>query len=192
MTASPSNGGPYLAAEDSALLRKELAKYGGGRALEIGAGNGGNLIALSGKFKQVAGTDLVRPGMSDWRESGTDYLLADGAACFRDGTFDLVAVNPPYLPGGAVEDPAVDGGPGLVVAKALLSEALRVVKEDGSILLLLNDRARVLEFEGICLSRGFALKIIATRHVFFEELAVYEAAPMEPSLGLRSRPSGTG
>jgi release factor glutamine methyltransferase len=88
---------PYLASEDSALLRSALGAYSGETCLEIGAGNGGNLLSLSERFDMVVGTDVVRPDMDDWKEKGPSYVLADGGSCLKDAAFDLVAFNPPYL-----------------------------------------------------------------------------------------------
>ncbi len=178
--------GPYLAAEDSALLRAALKPYAGGSCLEIGAGNGGTLVELAKGFERVVATDVARPGIHDWRNSGADYLLADAASCLRDDSFDLVAFNPPYLALEVSEDPAVEGGAGLEVPTKFLRDALRVVRRTGSVVMLLNSEARINEFETECARKGFVLKRIATRHMFFEDLVVYEAsvgqieAPVSP------------
>ena len=167
---------PYLASEDSALLRGVLRTYTGGSALEIGAGNCGNLVALAQGFETVVGTDIVLPGMTDWRTRGADFLMADGASCFQVGSFDLVAFNPPYLPEVTV-DPSTEGGAGLEVPMKFLREALRAVKRTGRIVMILNDQAPTGEFKAECLHHGFRLTKVATKHLFFEELSVYEASP---------------
>ncbi len=171
--------GPYLSSEDSALLRSVLSSFSGGNSLEIGAGNGGNLVGLTETFGRVVGTDLIRPGLSDWKGSEADYLLADAASCLRDGSFDLVAFNPPYLPVAVAEDAAVEGGTALEVPMRFLREALRTVKRTGRVVFLLKDDAPIVEFEKESARVGFALKKVATRHLFFEDLAVYEATAEE-------------
>ena len=173
------SGEPYLASEDSALLRRALKGRSGERCLEIGAGNGGNVVALSGKFRLVVGTDLVRPSMGDWREAGANLILADGASCIRSRVFDLVAFNPPYLR-GEVEDRAVDGGSQLDVPKRFLREALRVAKKDGEVVFILSDGADWREFREICEEAGFALRPLASERVFFEELTVFSAKAEPP------------
>ena len=167
---------PYLASEDSAFLRSVLAAYTGDRCLEIGAGNGGNLLDLSRRFAKVVGTDILRPAMADWKDRGADYVLADLAACLRDGTFDLVAFNPPYLRTEESKDVAVEGGLGLEVPERFLVEALRVVKPSGSIVMLLNNDADVEPFRRICAGKGFVLRKATSRRMFFEELSVYVAS----------------
>lgn len=169
------SGSPYLASEDSALLRKALRECSGRNCLEIGAGNGGNLVELTERFDLVVGTDVVRPAMSDWKEEGANYVLADGASCLRPFAFDLVAFNPPYIAADVREDLAVEGGRRLDVPKKFLGEALRAVKERGRVLFLLNDEADTQEFRELCERNGFRLELKESERIFFEELAVYEA-----------------
>ncbi len=166
---------PYLASADSALIRNALSDHTGGSALEIGAGNGGNLVALAGRFLLVVGTDIVRPGMEDWRGKGAEFVLSDGASCLRDSSFDLVAFNPPYLAADIV-DRTVDGGIGLEVPKKFMRDALRVVRPTGRVVFLLNEEAEIREFETICSARGFRVRKVASERAFFEELSVYAAA----------------
>ena len=178
-------GDAYLASEDSALLRRALRGCSGGSCLEIGAGNGGNLVELSTRFGLVIGTDIARPSMSDWKTAGASYILAEGAACLRPLVFDLVAFNPPYLAHEVRDDPAVEGGRNLEVAKFFLREALRVVKATGRIIFLLNDEANIEEFEQLCADSGFALEPMAAQRLFFEELVVYSVERRKAS-ALRS------
>ena len=168
------SGDPYLASEDSALLRKALGGRSGDRCLEIGAGNGGNLVYLSKRFRLAVGTDLVRPSMTDWRGAGADFVLADGASCLRSSAFDLVVFNPPYVRAD-VEDRAVDGGSQLEVPKRFLREALRAAKKEGEVVFLLNHEAEQREFGAICAEAGFGLEPLASERMFFEELVVFSA-----------------
>jgi len=167
---------PYLASEDSALLRGALKTYAGENALEIGAGNCGNLIVLALGFETAVGTDTVMPGMTDWRGSGADFLMADGASCLRSSSFDLVTFNPPYLPAEVADDPSTEGGVSLEVPMRFLQDALRAVKPTGKIVMLLNDQAVIEEFEAECSRHAFKLAKVATKHLFFEDLSVYEAS----------------
>ena len=167
---------PYLASEDSALLRGVLKTCSGGSALEIGAGNCGNLVVLAKSFETAVGTDVVMPGMTDWKASGADFLMADRASCLRSGSFDLVTFNPPYLPAEVADDPSTEGGAALEVSMKFLQDALRAVKLTGRIVMLLNDQAPIGEFEAECSRHGFRLAKVATKHLFFEDLSVYEAS----------------
>ncbi len=167
-------GDQYLSSEDSALLRKALSGRSGDSCLEIGAGNGGNLVQLSKGFRTVVGTDLVRPSMEDWKDVGADFVLADGASCMRSASFDLVAFNPPYLR-AEVDDRTVDGGSELEVPKKFLKDALRTVKRRGEVVFMLDDEAATEEFRSICSGAGFGLRRLTSERVFFEELSVFSA-----------------
>jgi release factor glutamine methyltransferase len=170
------NEAPYLASEDSSLLRGAVESDSGVACLEIGAGNGGTLVSVSKNFQLVVGSDLVRPRMSDWSDAGANYVLADLAACFRDEAFDMVAFNPPYLPSDGVGDPAVDAGRENEVPLAFLREALRVVKESGTIVMLVSAESPIERMRAECNRRNFLLTRTYSRHLFYEELVVYRAS----------------
>jgi len=170
------SGEAYISSEDSALLRSALQGASGERCLEMGAGNGGNLLELKKGFRLAIGTDIVRSAATDWKGKEIEFLLTDAASCLRSETFDLVAFNPPYLAVEVSDDKAVEGGRNLEVPKAFLREALRTVKRAGKVVFLLNDEANIAEFEEICSEKSFALTRVASRRVFFEELSVYCAA----------------
>ena len=165
---------PYLAAEDSALLREALEGYYGGSFLEIGAGNGGGLVSVRERFGTRTGTDVVRPGISDWSDSGADFVLCDKAACFRDGVFDVVAFNPPYLR-SEVNDRAVDGGERLEIPAELMREALRVTKAGGKIVFLLGEDGGEDEISEVCEQWGAQMRKVAEKRIFYGALTVYEA-----------------
>jgi release factor glutamine methyltransferase len=175
------NGTPYLASDDSALLREAITGYSGYSCLEIGAGNAGNLTELAKSFDQAVGTELVKPNGIDWKGRGWDIVLADRATCFRDEVFDLVAFNPPYLPSETIEDIAVDGGEGgTEVPLLFLQEALRVVKKDGRIVMLLSSQNSTEEIRRECSRKNFTLRSIASKELFFERLYAYEASSSTP------------
>ena len=100
----------YISSDDSALLRHALQNYSGESCLEIGAGNWGGLEVLSKRFAFTVGTDLQRPSGHGPTGESVEYILADAASCFREGSFDLVAFNPPYVPSTRFSDRTVDGG----------------------------------------------------------------------------------
>jgi methylase of polypeptide subunit release factors len=168
------SGTPYISSEDSALLRKALVRYSGERCLEIGAGNGGNLVELSKRFEMVMGTDLFKPTMADWKDD-SNLVVADRASCMKSSTFDLVTFNPPYIADDGIGDATVEAGRSLEVPRAFLEEALRVVKRSGVVLFVLNQDAKLKDFERICSEHGFRLRSVRAERLFFEELSVYEA-----------------
>lgn len=148
--------------------------------LEIGFGSGTVLANLLPRFELVVGTDLLTLAQAVRVRQGVpaaEVFLCDRARCFRDGVFDLVAFNPPYLPSEGIEDRAVDGGAGgLQVPLSFLDEAVRVVRPSGRVVLLLSDEADIEEFEGACRDRGLRVAVKSTTPLFFENLTVFEVS----------------
>ncbi|MDV3243794.1 MAG: methyltransferase domain-containing protein [Nitrososphaerales archaeon] len=172
--------GTYLSSEDSALLRSVLTRYAGEACLEIGAGNGGGLVELARGFGLVVGSDLLRPSTDSWKQAGADFVLADAASCFREGAFDMVTFNPPYVPSVGIEDVAVDGGAGgAEVLNHFLGEAMRAVRGDGRIVMLLSSDNPVESIAQECERRGFVMKSLSERRLFYETLAVCEVSRLQ-------------
>jgi len=172
--ALPAGRGRYLPAEDTDLLREALEPFSGGSCLEIGFGSGAVLASVSPRFGLAVGTEVI-----DLEEArlaaapGVELFLADRATCFRDGVFDLVFFNPPYLPSEKIEDEAVDGGPtGVEVAVSFLEEGLRVLGEGGTIVALLSTEGDLGSFLSHCSNLGLAVDSVAEKRLFYETLAV--------------------
>ena len=165
----------YVPSDDTALLIRVLSVTGGGRFLEIGFGSGAVLQTLQPRFSAVIGTDIASLGQARVAKGSAEVLLADRASCFKDGTFDVVAFNPPYLPSGPIQDATVDGGRGGVEVPILfLDDALRVLKAEGRILVVLSDHGDVEEFVSHCLALGLSVREAARARLFYESLVVYE------------------
>ena len=165
----------YLPAEDTRLLGEALRRFSGDSCLEIGFGSGAVLAGVSGRFALAVGTDVC--ALDDARlATGRDYqlVLADRATCFREGVFDLVFFNPPYLPSGETVDEAVDGGPtGVEVPVSFLEEGLRVLKEGGTIVALLSSEGDMASFLDHCSNLGLSVESVIEERVFYETLSVF-------------------
>jgi release factor glutamine methyltransferase len=173
---APRAGRPrYLPAEDTYLLRDALEPFSGDSCLEIGFGNGAVLAKVSGRFRLPVGTDVI--GLEDARLAlvpRVELVLADRATCFRDGVFDLVFFNPPYLPSSSIEDEAVDGGPtGVEVPVSFLEEGLRALREGGTVAALLSSEGDLESFLSRCGDLGLEVESIAERRLFYETLWVF-------------------
>ena len=145
--------------------------------MEIGFGSGAVLASLSERFSLSVGTDVM--SLDQARETvwggAAGVILADRASCFRPGEFDLVAFNPPYLPSEGFQDRTVDGGEdGVEVPIGFLEEALRVLRTDGRIVLLLSDRGDIQRFLTRSKSMGLSAVEKRRKRLFYETLVVYE------------------
>jgi release factor glutamine methyltransferase len=166
----------YLPAEDTYLLMEALAACGGDSCLEIGFGSGALLAGVAGRFRLAVGTDILHlEDAKQSRAASVDLVLADAAKCFREGVFDLVFFNPPYLPSDRIEDAAVDGGRGgTQVPISFLREALRAMKENGTVMVLLSEAGDVGSFLECCKSLGLYVEPVAERNLFYEKLVVFK------------------
>jgi len=165
----------YLPAEDTYLLMDVLASSKGEACLEIGFGSGAVLSSVSERFGLAVGTDVVR--LEDARPAlapGLDLVLSDRARCFRDGSFDVVFFNPPYVPSASVEDVAVDGGPtGVEIPLSFLEEGLRVLRKGGTLTALLSDVGDLDSFVRRCEAMGLRAEPVARKKLFYESLVAF-------------------
>jgi len=164
----------YLPAEDTYLLRDSLERFSGRSCLEIGFGSGAVLESASKRFSHAVGTDVMDLQDAKLALGSGELVLADRAACFREGIFELVFFNPPYVPSAQIEDVTVDGGPsGIDVAVSFLEDALRVLEKDGTIVALLSDEGDVAAFLSHCEDLGLEVESVAEKRVFYEKLSVF-------------------
>jgi release factor glutamine methyltransferase len=157
-------------------MRSVIQHYTGNACVEIGIGYGSNLLELREKFDLAIGTDLmITDGFGRLRGSNVELFLADSLNCFRRGIFDLVVINPPYLPSEEIVDRAVDGGNGgFEVASHFLDEADRVLAYEGRILILLSSETSFSDFATYCRKKELSFEPIRSKSLFFEQLTVYE------------------
>ncbi|MCD6511441.1 MAG: methyltransferase [Thaumarchaeota archaeon] len=174
----------YLPREDTYFFIDALADYGGHRACEIGCGIGLALLELSKRFGLVVGTDLDLESLLEAKESlkksgveNVELIACDKAEAFRDGVFDLVAFNPPYLPSEGLGDRCVEGGPrGYESALEFARSGERRLVDGGRLLLLASSLS---DLEGLLKGLsglGLECRIKARRRLFFEELFALECS----------------
>ena len=90
----------YQPAEDSKLLADATVEdvEPGDRALDVGTGSGYVAARMREAGADVVGTDLNPHACRQAADAGIPAVRTDLASAFRDGAFDVVAFNPPYLP----------------------------------------------------------------------------------------------
>lgn len=169
----------YRPSEDSHLLLEALEVARGGTFLDVGTGTG--LLALHAALRCTTTATDVNPHAvalcrRNARRNGlaVEVLRGDLFAGLR-GRFDVVAFNPPYLPGlpsdAWIERAWSGGADSNRVILRFLEAAGAHLTPEGRIYLLLSShnaaslrRARQL----------FSVRPLLRRRLFFEEIAAYE------------------
>ena len=177
----------YGAAEDSHLLaRAAVARIGtGDRVLDLWTGSGyvGSKVAAACDADVVA-SDLNPHACRRAREEGLTAVRADMVSPFRDGAFDWVLFNPPYLP--TPEDRewddwmerALSGGEdGRAVVDPFLAAVRRVLAPGGRALLLVSSLTGLEAVRDTARNEGLTTTEAADESYPSERLVVLELAP---------------
>ncbi len=173
----------YQPAEDTWLLLDYVKGLGRWRrGVEVGSGTGVVSEELSHHLDESIAVDL------DWSSteatkkrlkesenwSRCHVVCSDGLSAFRDGVFDLVISNPPYLEPEGLGDRAIEGGGGFVWR--LFQEASRRLRRGGVMIVVASSLTKSL---GRILSDasklGFKVSVAARKRLFFEELMLIHA-----------------
>jgi len=174
-------GAVYSPAKDTLLLIDAVQEYAGERVLEIGVGSGAVIVELAARFGSAVGVDVDPAAVKMAKDrvasrGGVDFVCGDSARSFREGVFDLVVFNPPYLPSSGVEDKAVDGGRGGVeVSEAWFQDASRCLQRDGRIVFLVSSLSDAEDMLRYVKGLGFETRLLKQVRFFFEELSAVEA-----------------
>lgn len=177
----------YQPAEDSHLLAEAAAGEidAGDLVLDVGTGSGyvgGYVAAETGA--RVIGSDVNPHAVRQAREAGLEAVLADLVAPFRDGVFDAVTFNPPYLPtepdeaGDDWMEVALSGGEsGRAVVEPFLAAVGRVLAPDGVVLVLVSTLTGVEDVAELAGEEGFSAVAVAEGSFPFETLVVLKLLP---------------
>lgn len=166
----------YKPSDDTFLLAECVQHVRGENALEIGVGSGYVSELLAKNFDLVVATDMDLNAIKEAKDKVDLLVCCDSASAIVNVAFDLVVINPPYLPSPEIRDLAVDGGAcGIEVAMKMLADAIRLLKDTGTIMFVtssLSDYNQLLQYVH---KSGYATEVIARRNFDFEELFVVKA-----------------
>jgi release factor glutamine methyltransferase len=183
----------YGPAEDSELLLDAAreAVEGSHRVLEVGTGSGYVAVELAAATgARVTASDLnphaCRAARERAGEAGVALPVVRGDLTdpFRDGAFDRVLFNPPYLPrdpDAERDDPmeyALTGGEdGRAVIEPFLDDVGRVLAPGGRVLLVVSSLTGVGAVAAYAADRGLAARTVREESYPFERLAVLALTP---------------
>ncbi|HLF53765.1 MAG TPA: HemK2/MTQ2 family protein methyltransferase [Candidatus Nanoarchaeia archaeon] len=170
----------YNPREDSFLLEKAVKKYAKGKSfLDIGAGSGIQAkAAIKMGAKYVLASDINQEAVRNLKKQNISVIKSNLFEKIKE-RFDIIAFNPPYLPGDKREDGesqlATTGGEkGDEIIIKFLNEAKSHLNKKGIILLLLSSltpKKRILE---TLKKQNLSYKIIDSEKFFFESLEVWK------------------
>jgi len=174
----------YQPAEDSQLLLEAARERvtASDLVLEVGTGSGYVAAELAAETDaRVVGSDRNPHACRAARARGVQTVRADLVGPFRDGGFDAVLFNPPYLPrveAAEREDwmeSALTGGEmGREVSERFVSAVGRVLAPGGTVWLVASTVSGVEELEARAREVGFDVAQVAEETFPFETLVVLE------------------
>lgn len=177
----------YQPAEDSKLLADAAIEYADAddRVLDVGTGSG----YVAHRFidecdARAVGTDINPNACRQARENGVPVVRADQMTPFRDGAFDVVVFNPPYLPTEAdrewddwMEEALSGGETGREAIEPFLDDLRRVLAPDGDAFLLVSSLTGIDAVREYARASGLTTMEVASEPHPYERLAVLHLRP---------------
>lgn len=179
--------GVYSLREDTYLLAESLREEvkEEDEVLDVGTGTGILALIAARKGKNTTGTDInkkaLRLAKINARENGitnVEFLQSDLFENIGEEKFNLIVLNPPYLPGKSLErgsresDQWYGGENGRKVVKNFSKGVEKYLEGDGRILLLISSLTNLDETEKLFRERGFEVEVIDERKIRWEKLYV--------------------
>ncbi|GKZ13560.1 HemK2/MTQ2 family protein methyltransferase [Haladaptatus sp. T7] len=172
----------YQPAEDSHLLAEVAAEEIAGDELVLEVGTGSGYVSeyvAEETGARVVGADVNPHACANARERGVEAVRTDLVSPFRDGAFDAVLFNPPYLPTDPDEERddwmerALSGGEsGREVIDPFLDAVGRVLAPGGRVFLLVSSLSGVEEVVSRAGENGFSAVALRDESFPFETLTI--------------------
>ncbi len=172
----------YEPAEDSYLLEKEIRKYSKGKSfLDIGSGSG--ILVESAKeagASSILASDINPESIILLKEKGIPAVISDLFSNIQ-GTFDIIAFNPPYLPedeSGLEDDESetitTGGKKGDEIIIRFLKEARKHLSPGGIILTVLSSLTPKNRILSLLKSKKLSFQILSHQKLFMETIEVWK------------------
>jgi len=164
----------YKPSDDTFLLAECIKDLSGDYALDICTGSGYIASILSKNFKYVFATDIDINALlyAKMLYNNIQFICCKGASCLNR-KFDLITLNPPYLPSNEIEDITIDGGKeGVEVTLDIMSDCIRLMHNYTRMLIVSSSLANINKILNL---KDFKCKIIRSKRIGFEDIVIIEA-----------------
>ena len=168
----------YKPAEDSELMAEFLPiiiqKERPARFLDMGCGSGiQSRVAIKAGIKKesILAVDIDSDALKETGKLGVQTRKSDLFENIKE-KFDLIALNPPYLPEHEREKgrDTTGGKHGWEAIERFLHKAKGHLTENGKILLLFSSLTNKEKVESLIQENGFSFRLLAVQKHFQEEL----------------------
>ncbi|WP_456443582.1 HemK2/MTQ2 family protein methyltransferase [Thermococcus sp.] len=174
----------YEPVEDTFLLAENLTVKEGDLALDMGTGTGLIALLMARKAQFVLGVDVNPLAIELAKENARLNGIKNVEFCVSNlfervgGKFDVITFNAPYLPGEPEEpiDLALVGGEtGREVLDKFIGKLPHYLKPGGTVQIVQSSITGVEETLKRLGKAGLAAKVVAKRHIFFEDIVLINA-----------------
>ena len=188
--------GVYPPSEDTFLLIDALKSRAAGRALELCCGTGAVGLSVSKRLNSITALDIdpvaVKNTRQNYLKNGLserlDAIVGDLFSPLRRQAFDLVFMNPPYLPDKEGEPKSLSwsgGGRGRIIIDRFIRGLGGFLGENGRALFVQSTLNGIDESLKIIKDKGMVGWVINKVDFQFEGLVVIEVRHRPPSERLK-------
>ncbi|RWX73233.1 MAG: hypothetical protein Metus_1207 [Candidatus Methanosuratincola subterraneus] len=172
--------GVYPPSEDTFLLMDAVSGERAARGLELCSGTGAVGLSIASRVGEMVAVDLnpaaATNTLLNYRENGmTAHVVVGDLFSPLHGEFDLILMNPPYLPDGdgAPADLAWSGGAsGRLIIDRFISEVGDFMSPGGRAYMLQSSLNGIHESIERAESEGLDAQVVGRRDFEFESLVV--------------------
>ncbi len=176
----------YKPREDSRLLAKQVRKHAFGLVLDIGTGSAIQALEAAKKknIKKVIAVDIQKEVIEHCKKNINNkkisFLESDLFSKINK-KFNTIIFNPPYLPEDLrLKDLTLDGGKkGYEVIERFLNDVNNYLKPNGIILTVFSSLTKKDKIDGFIEKNLLKYKELDKKHIFFEDLYVYQIKKSE-------------
>lgn len=165
----------YEPAEDSFLLQKYVKKFAKGKVLDLCCGSGIQALTALENTKDVLAVDISKEAVNLCRKKGINAIQSDLFDKIEE-KFDLIIINPPYLPKDEVDKEfslALSGGEkGNEIIGRFLKDAKKYLNKNGKILIVFSSLTP--DILKLFKKYDYKYRKLEQLNYFFEKIYVYE------------------